>query len=246
MLPLVLAGVALLFAGAVYWLFIATEGTYLGPRIVVWMYDLTARRYDHIKGLHFASELVYLGVPLVAALEDVPSPRILDAATGTGRVLIAVSRLLRGRGVLVGLDRSRGMLAQARSALEEAESDALLLCSDCSQLGFEDGVFDCVCCIEALEFMWDPAAVVAELVRVLRPGGVLLLSNRVGIDARLFPGRLCGRGRLERHLRESGLQDVRRESWQVHYDLIWARKVGNSPAARDGLLPDSPDVEDIS
>jgi len=52
----------------------------------------------------------------------------------------------------------------------------------------------------------------------------LLLSNRVGTDAWWFPGRMAKRGRLERHLEAIGLEDVRMDRWQVHYDLIWARK----------------------
>jgi len=98
-------------------------------------------------------------------------------------------------------------------------------------------VFDCVTCLEALEFMRDPGGAIREMARVLRPGGVLLVSNRVGRDAWFFPGRLCGRGRLEWCLRELGLGEVTTERWQVHYDLIWARKAGEKQAAVSGEGP---------
>ena len=84
--------------------------------------------------------------------------------------------------------------------------------------------FDAVTCLEALEFMTSGEAVVAELGRVLRPGGVMLLSNRVGAEATVFLGRLARRGMLERCLIAQGLTDIRTERWQVYYDLVWARK----------------------
>jgi hypothetical protein len=62
------------------------------------------------------------------------------------------------------------------------------------------------------------------MIRVLRPGGLLLLSNRVDKDAWLFLARMCGRGKLEGHLRRLGLEKITTQRWQEHYDLIWAYK----------------------
>ena len=72
--------------------------------------------------------------------------------------------------------------------------------------------------------MASPDIVVNEMLRVLRPGGVLLLSNRVGWEAGLFPGRISGRGRLEGHLRGVGFDGLGTKRWQVRYDLVWAFK----------------------
>lgn len=94
------------------------------------------------------------------------------------------------------------------------------------RLAFADGTFDAVTCLEALEFMPDPRKAIAEMVRVLKPGGVLLVSNRVGWEARFLPGRCCGRGRMEKVLATHPLRDIHTQLWQVHYDLIWARKGG--------------------
>ncbi|HHX64620.1 MAG TPA: class I SAM-dependent methyltransferase, partial [Chloroflexi bacterium] len=127
-------------------------------------------------------------------------------------------------GKIVGLDRSVGMLRQARIALADHSDRVTLLRGDAGHLAFADESFDAVTSLESLEFMPDPAAVIAEMLRVLKPGGVMLVSNRVGRDARYFPGRLCGRGRLENHLQELGMEQVRTDFWQVHYDLIWGRK----------------------
>ena len=69
-----------------YWLIIDTEGAFLGRRVVVWLYDLTAHRYDAIKEFDTADEEHLVVRPLMAALADCPAPVILDVATGTGRV----------------------------------------------------------------------------------------------------------------------------------------------------------------
>jgi len=204
-----------------HWLLVATEGTYLGPRVVTLLYDWTAPRYDRLKGLSFIHEMQRLGIPLAEALEGEPSPRVLDVATGTGRLPLALLRQADFAGHIAGLDRSLPMLARAREATAQ-DNRVMLLQGDAATLPFADGSFDAVTCLEALEFMWRPAAVIHEMRRVLKPGGVLLVSNRVGIDAWLFPGRLCGRGRLERFLARNGFSAIDRRRWQVHYDLIWA------------------------
>lgn len=212
-----------------YWLFVATEGTYLGARVVTLLYDATASRYDKIKDLSYIAEARYLGLPLAEVLGDVQSPRVLDVAAGTGRVPLALLRAGETEGSIVAVDRSSRMLRRARAALSDCDGTVALVQGDAGALSFGDNSFDCVTCLEALEFMPRPAETVREMVRVLKSRGVLLLSNRVGIDAWFFPGRLCGRGRLERHLGELGLERIETQRWQVHYDLIWARK----PSASD-------------
>jgi len=225
MLYLCLAlGIALL-GGLLYWLLIITEGTYLGTGVVIFLYDLVATRYDGIKKLVPAYESFFLGAPLVRALGGNPDPLVLDVASGTGRLAQALFAEPGFTGKVVGVDHSRRMLSEALRALRKRAGERLfLIVQDAAALGFQDAAFDCVTCLEALEFMGNPKRVIDEMVRVLKPGGVLLLSNRVGKDAWAFPGRMCGRGRLEGYLRQLGLEDVHGERWQVHYDLVWAYK----------------------
>ena len=211
-------------AALLYWLLIITEGTYLGTRVVVWLYDLYARRYDRAKNLSYVFEARFIGLPLVQALSPLPVPRILDVASGTGRVPMALQRAGGAGGLVVGADRSRRMLAEARAATPDPGQSVAYLCADAAALPFGANTFDAVTCLESLEFMASGRAVLAEMVRVLKPGGLLLLSNRVGSDALLFPGRLCRRGCLERVLGEMELRDITGERWQVHYDLVWASK----------------------
>ncbi|MHB0857753.1 MAG: class I SAM-dependent methyltransferase [Anaerolineae bacterium] len=218
-------GLALLagLAGAIYWLLVMTEGTYLGARVVTLLYDRTAKRYDRIKGLQYVDEARYLGIPLAEAILEGAgtSPLLLDVAAGTGRIAQAVLPQLEG-GRVVQIDRSVPMLGEGRAAIWQLAGDVWMSQQDARALAFADETFDAVTCLEAIEFMANPKAALREMQRVLKPGGVLLVSNRVGSDGWLFPGRLRGRGRLERCLERIGFEHVAMESWQVHYDLVWA------------------------
>lgn len=79
-------------------------------------------------------------------------------------------------------------------------------------------------CLEALEFLPDTRAALCECVRVLRPGGLLVTTNRIGWDARLIPGKTLSRQNFRRLLAAFPLESVRVHPWQVDYDLAWARK----------------------
>ena len=116
------------------------------------------------------------------------------------------------------------MLAEAVEGLAPYGTQATLLQGDAHRLMFGEATFDAVTCLEALEFMRDPRAVIREMLRVCKPGGVMLVSNRVGPESWFFPGRHCRRGRLEALLRREGLVEIDTHLWQTYYDLIWAVK----------------------
>ena len=105
-----------------------------------------------------------------ALLDGVSTGRALDAACGTGRF----SRMLADRGYdVTGVDLSEAMLVRARENVPEATFHTGSL----QQLPCADGLFDVVCCGLALTHvqLLDPA--IAELSRVLRDGGRLLVSD---------------------------------------------------------------------
>lgn len=222
-----------------YWQLIIAEGTYLGPRTVAWTYDLVARRYDAIKRFNPQNESWFVAAPLLRALSDVQDPVILDVATGTGRLPLALLRDGFG-GQIVGLDLSQGMLEQARRKLEGYRDQAYLLRQDADYLPFEDCVFDAVTCLESLEFMSRPAKTLSEMVRTLAPGGTLMLTNRVGREARLLPGRSTPRTQFEQLLFDHGLTQIQIRPWQSNYDLALAQKPGDrAPRAREPIVPAS-------
>lgn len=102
---------------------------------------------------------------------DVAGRQILDAGCGSGPLFAA----LRDRGAVVtGFDSSAKMLEQARKRLG---ADAALQVADIgSPLPFSDGAFDDVIASLVLHYLEDWTAPLAELRRVLRPGGRLILA----------------------------------------------------------------------
>jgi demethylmenaquinone methyltransferase/2-methoxy-6-polyprenyl-1,4-benzoquinol methylase len=110
---------------------------------------------------------------LVSRLPVGPGDRVLDVATGTGAVAIALAR--RTRCTVIGLDQSPEMLAEARRRIAAAGLDAQisLVEGTAEQMPFEDGTFDGLTFTYLLRYVADPAATVRELARVVRPGGTL-------------------------------------------------------------------------
>lgn len=227
-----LAVAGLLFLAAfLYWAFVITEGAYLGATIVAWTYDLTARRYDAIKRFRLQDDIWLLSSPMVFALERVSAPLVLDVATGTGRMALALFEQGRFDGHVVGLDLSAKMLEQAEHKLVPYTGRYVLLRHDAQELPFPDETFDSVSCLEALEFTPSPEHVLGEMARVLRPGGVFLVTNRINWESKLMPGKAFTDDQLRAMLRAAGLVNIDIRPWQVYYDLIWARKAGQ----RSGL-----------
>ena len=219
---LVLGAMALI--GLLYWLFIVAEGAYLGPKVVAWTYDLAAGRYDSIKRFQPEDERWYVAGPVLRGLQGVDRPLVLDVATGTGRLPLALLRAdFAGR--IIGLDLSKGMLGRAQAKLRPWGEQVCLVRQDAARLPFADGVFDAVTCLESLEFLPRPPQALAEMVRVLAPGGLLLVTNRVGAEASLLPGRAFPRPRFEEELARLGLGRIEVHRWQVSYDMATARKL---------------------
>jgi ubiquinone/menaquinone biosynthesis C-methylase UbiE len=213
-------------AGLCYWLLVVTEGAYLGPRAVAYLYDRGATSYDQVKQFDDVDDARALALPLLRGLRGTRRPLVLDLATGTGRVPLALLRSLEFEGSIVGLDLSEGMLREARRKAAQYQERVTWVWRDALDLPFVDDGFDAVCCVEALEFMAEPSGVLREMTRVLRPGGLLLASNRRGLDALLFPRRAFSKDALRAVLADLSMTGVRIEQWQTYYDLVWARKGG--------------------
>jgi ubiquinone/menaquinone biosynthesis C-methylase UbiE len=207
-----------------YWELVIAEGAHLGPRVVTWLYDLIAWRYDRIKKFDLAVEADLLGLPLTEALIFVDAPLILDVGAGTGRVARALLRQPAFDGSIVNLELSRRMLHEGQRACAPWPTRTQWLCGPAHQLPFAADTFDAVACVEALEFLPDARAALAECVRVLRPGGLLIVTNRVGWQARLIFGKTFPRAGFQQLLSEFSLEPVRVHPWQVEYDLGWAVK----------------------
>jgi SAM-dependent methyltransferase len=207
-----------------YWLLIVTEGVYLGRRVVVWLYDVTAGRYDGIKGFDEEDERFGVARPLLAAVAGVRHPLVLDVATGTGRLPWALLREEVFRGRIIGVDASGPMLAKAVGKLRPLGNGAELVQGVAGRLPFGDEVFEAVTCLEALEFFPSDEAALGEMVRVLRPGGFLMVSRRTGWQGKLFLGRYRPKENFEGLLASLGIEGVETRLWEVDYDMVIGRK----------------------
>jgi len=109
--------------------------------------------------------------PLVdEALAEVRAGRALDAACGTGR---HAARLVASGHRTVGVDRSAAMLAIARRKVPQAD----FRIGDLTRLPLEDGSVDVAVCALALTHLPDPEPAIAELARVVRPDGTIVLAD---------------------------------------------------------------------
>jgi ubiquinone/menaquinone biosynthesis C-methylase UbiE len=223
-MPYLAIGLAILFALLAYWELAIAEGAHLGAGVVVWLYDLTARRYDQIKQFDLQVETDTLGLPLAAALAAVETPLVLDVAAGTGRVARALLRQVAFDGRVVQADLAARMLAEGQRVCAAWPGRLDWARAPAARLPFAAGTFDAVTCLEALEFLPDARAALAECVRVLRPGGVLLVTNRVGHDIWLLPGKTFTPAEFQRALAALPLESIDVQPWQVEYDLGWAKK----------------------
>ncbi|MFW5748637.1 MAG: class I SAM-dependent methyltransferase [Chloroflexota bacterium] len=225
----ILAGVALAgIAFLVWWLVFESEGVYLGRRAVIWLYELYAWRYDRIKAFTPEYDHLLLAQPIMGAIAPHRAPMVLDVATGTGRLPDAVLNHTLFQGRVIGVDASRRMLVKAAAKLAADGDRVTLVWADALDLPFLDESFDVVTCLEALEFMPDQMRALDELLRVLRPGGLLLITQR--INTRWMPGRLHDGAALETLLTARGAESVTLEPWQEDYNRVWARKQGMAPA----------------
>ncbi len=229
---IIAVGVIAVVGLILYWQLIITEGAYLGAPLVALLYDWTAERYNTIKDFDPDMETFTLARPLVNRLYGQPKALVLDVATGTGRIPLALFSQPSYRGHVIGLDRASKMLAVAQRDTAAYKERITFMQGDAVTLPFADNSFPMVVCLEALEFFPNPKQGLAELIRVLQPAseahpnrGWLLITNRIGWETRLMPGKSWTRADLSEILNGYPLPYVDFQVWQEVYDLVWAQKV---------------------
>ena len=136
-------------------------------------FDENAAEWDRIRSLHVPERDVEAAI--LEALGPGPFELLLDLGTGTGRILeLAAGRARR----LIGVDRNREMLKCARVRLDKAE---LVNCSvrlaDIYNLPFSEESAGAVVIHQVLHFLDNPKAALIEAIRVLQPGGRLVLVD---------------------------------------------------------------------
>ena len=155
--------------------------------------------------------------------------RVLEVGVGSGVVARDLAALVGPRGHVTGVDKSRVLMAAARRGAREARLAGRMdfRLGDAAALPFRSGRFDAALAVTVLLHVARPQAMLRELVRVTRPGGVVGLQDQdfgtqvldhpdraltrlifEGVADRMYPEPYSGRT-LVRRLVELGLERVR-------------------------------------
>lgn len=170
-----------------------------------------------------------------------PPPRVLDAGCGTGGGLGHWTRAVGAR--CYGIDVSSEALSHTR-----ARGERLIAQASIHDLPFRDGSLDAVVCLDVLcrEGVEEERAL-AEIRRVLLPGGLLILNApafetlRGEHDRAVRTRRRFARGELDRLLQVNGFLVTRVSYWNAFlFPVIWMVRRLRSGRHRDG--PSSSDI----
>ncbi len=137
-----------------------------------------AEEWDSLRSLHSPDDLVEAA--LARALGENNLGALLDVGTGTGRMAeLFAPRADR----VIAFDKSPEMLRIARARLQHLPADSIeLVPGDFAALPFADAAFDTVLFHQVLHYAQEPEAVLAEVARVTRPGGQIVIADFAAHD----------------------------------------------------------------
>lgn len=136
--------------------------------------------YEHLLENVFTHERTF---------ERTQRPRVLDCGAGTGAFSSALVNVMGAPIALDAIDTSRQMLDRCGQNLKGLDCPVVLRQADVCSLPYEDNLFDIVLGAHILEHLPDPSRALNEMVRVLKPGGILIAcvtrQSLVGMMIRL-------------------------------------------------------------
>jgi phosphatidylethanolamine/phosphatidyl-N-methylethanolamine N-methyltransferase len=164
--------------------------------------------------------------------------RVLELAAGTGLVTVELARTV---GALVATDRSAEMLEVLRGRLGSASLEVQARVADATAIDEADGAFDAVVAANLLHLLPDPALMLREAQRVLRPGGLLAVptfahgfdrtartvSRVLGLTGFPIVTRF-GEGQVARLVEASGFRVLRSRIYPglLPLDYVLAERIG--------------------
>ena len=151
------------------------------------VFDRVAPRYDLMNdlmslGLHRVWKAI-----AVAIARPRPGERVLDVAAGSGDLALALAKRVRPTGEVWLTDFNRRMLGRGRDRLLDAGALAPAVQCDAEKLPFPERYFDCVTVGFGLRNMTRKDVALAEMGRVLKPGGRLVVLEFSKVWAPLAP-----------------------------------------------------------
>jgi SAM-dependent methyltransferase len=142
-------------------------------------------------------------------LEVREGDQVIDVGCGPGNYTRPLARAA-GEGLTIGLDASEAMVAAA--AKRGGGENLAYLRGDACALPFEDESFDVACSVGVIHMVSEPLVALAEMVRVLAPGGRLLVLASCARSERQRRERggvtIFGRDELTGALRDRGLVEI--------------------------------------
>jgi demethylmenaquinone methyltransferase/2-methoxy-6-polyprenyl-1,4-benzoquinol methylase len=139
------------------------------------VFDRVAERYD------LMNDLMSLGLHrlwkhfAISVARPRPGERVLDVASGSGDLAAALARRVGVQGEVWATDVNRKMLERGRDRLLDAGALSPAVQCDAERLPFADAYFDCVTVGFGLRNMTHKDRALAEMARVLKPGGRLVV-----------------------------------------------------------------------
>ena len=175
----------------------------------------SARRQFGPAAAAYAASTYHAAGPDLAALVDAAHPtaadRALDIGCGAGHTALALAPLVRD---VVACDVTDAMLDQARDlARDRGAANISFLAADAASLPLDDDAFDLVACRVAAHHFHDVRSAVAEMARVLAPGGrLLIIDSYTPADP---PETDAILDRIERLRDASHVRDYLLEEWEA-------------------------------
>lgn len=154
----------------------------------------------------------------VVSLAKVESgERILDVGTGTGVLIPHLLKAAGQRGSITAVDISPRMIETARA--KQFPGNVEFLTADIQESGLPDASFDRVICNAVFPHFDNKQRALSEIRRMLRPGGMLVISHPIGREAvnnlhrnsgpAVAADRVPPSGEMRRMLEEAGFTDIR-------------------------------------
>jgi len=133
--------------------------------------DACHRCLDLITGIPFFRDIKEESFRIIA---DTNPSRVLDAGCGAGSDLITLASRLPSGCQIVGLDASGSLLARATERTKDCRERCSLVQGDLTKITCRDDAFDACRIDRVLQHIREPETVIRELVRIIKPGGVLV------------------------------------------------------------------------
>lgn len=187
-----------------------------GPIQAAWASPIGSMLYDNAQAI--SRRLLSVWELPIEWLNIPPGGIALDVGSGPGNVTASLARAAGPDGLALGVDISEPMLA--RAVRNEAGPQVGFIKADAQRLPLRDNTVDAVISTAVLQLVPDPAAALAEMARVLRPGGRLAIAvptvGRLAQLWRLLPSvgaHVFGDDEIADILEDNGFASVRVKSF---------------------------------